>query len=102
METLQQRKEKFRKHMEQAKSYEKEGDLSDALKEYRKALPYSLHKHDSEHLKKKIQDMQDMMQYVTGMPEHQRGGGVNKLFLLGSGIILLVVLAIVMFLVIKP
>ena len=103
METLEQRKAKYRKHMENAVGFEEEKDLTNAYKEYSKALPYCLHKKDSDYLQKKIQDLKDKHQYVNSMQDSSSQGGNSKLFLfVGLGILLVIAIAAAVVLVLKP
>jgi len=104
METLEQRKEKYRNHMEKAKAYESDDDLTNAFKEYRKALPFCLLKKDSDFLKKKIQDLQDKHQYINNMADSGSNSSSNKgLIIAAIGVALLVVVVIgVVVFVIKP
>lgn len=99
METLESRKAKFREWMDKATAYEEDDEIPKALKAYREALKYSLHKKDSDFIQQKIQRLRDTQEFVNGVPESKSG---NPMLLWGSiGAVALLILlagAVVLFL----
>lgn len=92
METLEQRKAKFKQHLEQAVELEEDEDMLSAIKHYREALKYSLHKKDSDHIQQKIQNLQKTAELVTGMSGESQNSG-SKLPLILAGVVLLLIVA---------
>jgi len=95
METLEARKEKYRQYLSQAEAFEDDEEMGKALKAYREALKYALHKKDAEQIQAKIIKLQDMMGYVSGMlnaetlSQDDSGGGGLKIVLIVAGVLLL-------------
>ena len=100
METLESRKAKFREFMDKAEEFEEEDDIPKAIKAYRNALKYSLHKKDTDHINAKIKRLRNTQEFVSGVPESK--GGPNPMMLGAIGLVVLLVIAGVVIFVLKP
>ncbi|PKL77356.1 MAG: hypothetical protein CVV27_05740 [Candidatus Melainabacteria bacterium HGW-Melainabacteria-1] len=101
-ESLQDRKVKFQQYIEQAEAFEEDDDHVAAVKAYRKALPYSLHKQDSDKIQKKIQKLQSLAGYVSGMPAAEERSNKGLIWGLVGSSILLLLIAVAVVVVFKP
>ncbi|MBT9548800.1 MAG: hypothetical protein IV090_25630 [Candidatus Sericytochromatia bacterium] len=104
MDTLEQRKAKFRENMEKAEQFEDDEEFLPAIKHYREALKYSLHKKDTDHIQAKLQKLKNMAHYVSGMLEEgqaEKSGKKPWLWIIAGGLGLLA-LGLTLFFVLKP
>ncbi|PIQ25584.1 hypothetical protein COW36_21310 [bacterium (Candidatus Blackallbacteria) CG17_big_fil_post_rev_8_21_14_2_50_48_46] len=104
METLEQRKANYKKYLEMAIDFEEDEEMLQAIKYYRAALKYSLHKKDTDHIHGKIQKLQAKAHYVSGMLGEGREEKPPNKLLMGS-IALLVslgILVLLSLLILKP
>lgn len=93
METLEARKAKYQKYFDQGESYEDDDDLPQAIKAYRVALKYSLHKKDTDELNHRIQRLRNTQEFVNGVPE--TAGRNPKIWVALGSLIVLVVATVV-------
>lgn len=80
METLETRKAKFKEFVDKGEDYEDDDNIPKAIKSYREALKYSLHKKDTDDLNTRIQRLKNTHEFVSGVPE---SGGSKKGLIIG-------------------
>jgi hypothetical protein len=104
METLEQRKAKYREHMGKAEQFEEDEEFSPAIKHYREALKYSMHKKDTDHIQQKITKLKNLSGYVSGMlAEGREEKPMNKSLIWGiAGLVGVVVVALAVIIMLKP
>lgn len=90
METLEQRKAKFNKHLQAAQAFEEDDEIDKAIRAYQQALTHSLHKKDTDAIQNKITRLKNMAGYVSGMLNDDDSTGNGKTILISTAIILLI------------
>ena len=102
METLEERKAKFNKHLQAAEAFEEDDEMDKAIRAYQLALKFSLHKKDTDAIQAKIARLKNMAGYVSGMlSDDGKSSASTKTVLIVSLIVLVLVSGVVMAWVLK-
>ncbi|HEY9843170.1 MAG: hypothetical protein ACAI44_31820 [Candidatus Sericytochromatia bacterium] len=102
-ESLQDRKVKYHQYVARAEDLASDGDVEDALKAYRQALRYTLYKNETEQIQSRIQRLESLMGFVSGIPENEdRPKNGRKWLWIGAAFCLVALFAGIGILVVQP
>ncbi len=93
METLEERKAKFNRHLQAAQDFEEDDEIAKAIRAYQQALRYSLHKKDTDAIQNKITRLKNMAGYVSGMLNDDSSAGSGSKAALIVALIVILLLA---------
>ncbi|MEZ0374767.1 MAG: hypothetical protein ACAI44_37110 [Candidatus Sericytochromatia bacterium] len=102
-ESLQDRKVKYQHYVARAEDLASDGEVEDALKAYRQALRYTLYKNETEQIQSRIQRLESLMGFVSGIPENEdRPKHSRKWLWIGAAFCLVALFAGIGILVVQP